>query len=160
MQQNLAKSVDGSNTALQADQPGNEPTARHRGMKRDAAPESQAGQIRHSAKRSRLAVSVADDIKHDNSQQSLDHMQPAEGQQEDEAFESVMQMVQQVQANRVSRLARDAKDCLRNLDAAEGIGVIAWLVDGMLTQRTDEKSKDVIQDWVADLGSFIRRRTQ
>lgn len=167
MQQNLARNAaEGSNNGGKAPQRLKETNGHHRGVKREAVPDNGAKQPKNT-KRSRLAVSATDDTKLGGNQQAYgpEHeqvlrQQNADDTQEDEAYESVMQMVQQVQANRVSRLARDAKDCLRNLDAAEGIGVIAWLIDGMLTHRTDEKSQETITDWVTDLGSFIKRRTQ
>ena len=167
MQQNLARIAEGSSNGGKASHRPNEANGMHRGVKREAVPDNGARHHHQNAKRSRLAVSAADDSKLDGSQQAsapeheqLTQQQHADGTQEDEAYQSVTQMVQQVQANRVSRLARDAKDCLRNLDAAEGIGVVAWLIDGMLTQRTDDKSKQTITDWVTDLGTFIKRRTQ
>ena len=168
MQQNLARiAVEGSNTGGKATQRSKEANGNHRGVKREAVPDNGARHHHQNTKRSRLAVSATDDTKLDGGQQAYDpeheqipRQRRADDIQEDEAYQSVTQMVQQVQANRVSRLARDAKDCLRNLDAAEGIGVIAWLIDGMLTHRTDEKCKETITDWVTDLGTFIKRRTQ
>lgn len=155
MQQNLAQSnADNSNAR--------EVNGQRKGTKREAGLDNGARSSHHGAKRSRLAVSG---VQGELGQQPSDKVhtsqqQPTDAASEDQGYQSVMQMAQQVQANRVSRLARDAKECLRNLDAAEGIGVIAWLIDGMLTQRTDEKSQDVITDWVSDLGSFIQHRTQ
>ena len=161
MKQNLARNDVSGHDGLRANHSVRESNGHNRGVKREAAPDTAVRDSQQVTKRSRLGVSAAEARRHDSGQHSVEQDQmgqnPVEG---DGAYESVMHMVQQVQANRVSRLARDAKDCLRNLDAAEGIGVIAWLVDGMLTQRTDDKSKDMIADWVADLGSFIRYRTQ
>ncbi len=72
----------------------------------------------------------------------------------------VLEMVHQVHSNQVSQEACEAKNQLRTLDAAEGIGVMAWLIDGMLSQRTDPDSHTMIADWVTDLADFAKHRIE
>ena len=132
------------------DQLGSTANGRSKSARREPASDTGSRDAQHDSKRAKVAVDNPETDKAETADPADCH----------EACEAVMQMVQQVQGNRISRAGRDAKDCLRNLDAAEGIGVIAWLIDGLLSQRTDAKSKDLIKDWVTDLGGFIRRRTQ
>ncbi len=82
------------------------------------------------------------------------------GSQADGAVLGVLEMVHQVHSNQVSQEACEAKNQLRTLDAAEGIGVMAWLIDGMLSQRTDPDSHAMIADWVTDLADFAKHRIQ
>ena len=82
------------------------------------------------------------------------------GSQADVGVLGVLEMVHQVHSNQVSQEACEAKNQLRSLDAAEGIGVMAWLIDGMLSQRTDPDSHAIIADWVTDLADFARHRIQ
>ncbi|DBA79844.1 TPA: hypothetical protein ACH3X2_007681 [Trebouxia sp. C0005] len=82
------------------------------------------------------------------------------GCQADAGVLGVMEMVHQVLSNQVSQEACEAKNQLRSLDAAEGIGVMAWLIDGMLSQRTDPDSHAMIADWVTDLADFAKHRIQ
>ena len=76
------------------------------------------------------------------------------------SFHGIQEMVHQVHSNQISLHACEAKNQLRTLDAAEGIGVMAWLVDGMLSQRTDPDSHALIADWVTDLADYARYRIQ
>ena len=82
------------------------------------------------------------------------------GMQADARFHGIQEMVHQVHSNQISLHACEAKNQLRTLDAAEGIGVMAWLIDGMLSQRTDPDSHALIADWVTDLADFARHRIQ
>ena len=82
------------------------------------------------------------------------------GSQADASVLGVLKMVHQVHSNQVSQEACEAKNQLRTLDAAEGIGVMAWLIDGMLSQRTDPDSHAMIADWVTDLADFAKHRIQ
>lgn len=170
MQRNLAKgSADGSLRRPPASRPGTASSGGHTSGKRELASDPGPQDAQHSYKRSRLAGSGSDeraDIAgplphHDQQQPPNVALQSLDANADDaETYDAVMQMVQQVQGNRISRAGREAKDSLRSLDAAEGIGVIAWLIDALLSQRTDTKAKDLIKDWVTDLHTFIRRRTQ
>lgn len=78
----------------------------------------------------------------------------------DAGYEGVLQMVRQVQSDQVSQHACQLKSQLRDLDAAEGIGMMAWLIDGMLSQRADPSAQQLILDWVTDLSEFAKHRVQ
>ena len=78
----------------------------------------------------------------------------------DAGYQGVLQMVQQVKSDQVSQHACQLKGQLRNLDAAEGIGMMAWLIDGMLSQRADPSARELITDWVMDLAEFAKHRAQ
>lgn len=78
----------------------------------------------------------------------------------DARYQSVQAMVHQVQNDQVSQQACQLKGQLRNLDAAEGIGMVAWLIDGMLSQRSDPSAQELITDWVMDLAEFAKHRAQ
>lgn len=78
----------------------------------------------------------------------------------DARYQGVQEMVHQVQNDQVSQHACQLKGQLRNLDAAEGIGVMAWLIDGMLSQRADPSARELITDWVMDLAEFAKHRAQ
>ena len=78
----------------------------------------------------------------------------------DAGYQGVLQMVQQVQCDQVSQHACQLKGQLRRLDAAEGIGMMAWLIDGMLSQRADPSGRQLITDWVMDLAEFAMHSAQ
>ena len=69
-------------------------------------------------------------------------------------------MVHQIQNDQASAGACQLKRQLRNLDAAEGIGLVAWLIDGMLAQRADPSARDLVADWVTDLAEFAKQRVR
>lgn len=135
-----------------------------RSVKRDRSSDDVS---EHTGKRSRLGVPAV----------SHPHVEPAQhphvlGFQDpreislaldtdaDAGYQGVLQMVQQVQSDQVSQHACQLKGQLRNLDAAEGIGMMAWLIDGMLSQRADPSARKLITDWVMDLAEFAKHRAQ
>ncbi|DBA86692.1 TPA: hypothetical protein ACH3X1_005146 [Trebouxia sp. C0004] len=121
------------------------------------------------SKRSRLGLSApvlepraVDGYEHAQLGQAWipDDAEGPSGSQADPGVLGVLEMVHQVHSNQVSQEACEAKNQLRTLDAAEGIGVMAWLIDGMLSQRTDPDSHAMIADWVTDLADFAKHRIQ
>lgn len=121
----------------------------------------------HAGKRSRLGLPAVSQ-PHDDAAQHSSVLSPQDPQEiplasdndADAGYRGMLQMVHQVQTDQVSQHACQLKGQLRNLDAAEGIGVMAWLIDGMLSQRTDSSGRQLITDWVMDLAEFAKQRAQ
>ena len=74
----------------------------------------------------------------------------------DTRYQGVLEMVHQVQNDQISQHACQLKNQLRTLDAAEGIGVMGWLIQGMLSQPADPSQREIMKDWVTDLADFAR----
>ena len=140
--------------------------------KRGRPSELNSVQSQSDSKRSRLGLTPSDLQQtgswHDsdatlytNGSRMYDNHAEAPAESEaDAAYYGVMQMVHRVHGNDVSQAACHVKDQLRSLDPAEGIGVIAWLVDGMLSQHVGSASHGLIVDWVNDLADFAKHRIQ
>lgn len=121
----------------------------------------------HTGKRSRLGMTTVShpyaghshhpDVMGSGDPQEISLAADTEG---DAGYQGVLQMVHQVSSDQVSQHACQLKGQLRRLDAAEGIGMMAWLVDGMLSQPADPSAQQLIQDWVTDLAEFARHRVQ
>lgn len=147
----------------------------NRGSKSGLSAEQDPDYAHQGRKRSRLGMTLSDAQQAEAAQ---DHARNGfreshhvdnglEGQPEmlnpsqtDVAYHGVMEMVHQVHNCQVSEHACRVKDQMRNLDAAEGIGVMAWLIDGMLSQRTDPSAIEMIAGWVTDLADFAKHRLQ
>ena len=121
----------------------------------------------HAGKRSRLGMPAVsrphvEPAQHPNvlGFQDPQEISFASGTDAGAGYQGVLQMVQQVQSDQVSPHACQLKGQLRNLDAAEGIGMMAWLIDGMLSQRADPSARELITDWVMDLAEFAKQRAQ
>ena len=144
-----------------------------RSSKRDRSAELDTDHANYGNKRSRLGNTASvQQVEAARSHPSNDCQQPHEQgwvegnaplpieSEADAAYHGVMQMVHQVHNNQLSQHACEVKSQIRNLDAAEGIGVMAWLIDGMLTQHTDPEAHALITDWVTDLADFAKHRIQ
>lgn len=121
----------------------------------------------HTSKRSRSGMSnvshaYGDHSHHPSVMGSVDPQEIllAADTEGDAGYQGVLQMVHQVQTDQISQHACQLKGQLRSLDAAEGIGMLAWLVDGMLSQRADPSAQQLILDWVTDLAEFAKHRVQ
>lgn len=134
-----------------------------RSMKRGRSSEHITEHASNGSKRSRLgmpAVSQQHMLTAQN-QAELGFQDPQEialasDSEADTGYTGVLEMVHQVQNDQVSQHACHLKNQLRNLDAAEGIGVMGWLIKGMLTQPADPSAREMIKDWVTDLADFAR----
>ena len=138
-----------------------------RSMKRGRSSDSVVEHTSNSNKRSRLGMPAVghpyiDPAHHPAVLDSEDPQEVslASDAEADAGYQGVLEMVHQVQNDQVSQHACQLKGQLRNLDAAEGIGMMAWLIDGMLSQRTDPSARELITDWVVDLAEFAKHRAQ
>ena len=68
-------------------------------------------------------------------------------------YTEMLSLVDAVSRQEVSQAALQARDALCSLDPAEGLGVVAWLVQAMMHNAPPEHANSV-QQWIQDLSVF------
>ena len=89
-------------------------------------------------------------------------MPPAQFQQHDQPplDRELYDFVALVKRGWLSTDARAITEQIASLDPAEGIGVIAWLIDRMASDRMDIAGRPIVAAWLQQLAAFTHSKAQ